>query len=77
MPHTTFPKASQNRATGIFDLVHSDIAGPLPVSSKEGARYFVTFIDGKSRWVAVYPLKVKSDCFANFKHFQTLKKDVQ
>eukprot|EP00171_Calliarthron_tuberculosum_P012272 IDg12272t1 len=38
MPRTAFPKAMQNRATEILDLVHSDIAGPLPVSSKGGAR---------------------------------------
>eukprot|EP00171_Calliarthron_tuberculosum_P021000 IDg21000t1 len=73
MPRTLFPKASKNRATIILDLVHSDIAGPLPVSSKGRARYFVTFIDDKSRWVAVYFLKVKSDCFASFKRFQTFE----
>eukprot|EP00171_Calliarthron_tuberculosum_P002040 IDg2040t1 len=71
MPRTAIPKASQSRSTGILDLVHSDVAGPLPVFSKGGARYFVIFIDDMSRWVTVYPMKVKSDCFTCFKHFQT------
>eukprot|EP00171_Calliarthron_tuberculosum_P004362 IDg4362t1 len=73
MPRSAFPKASQNRSTGSLDLVHSDIAGPLPVSSKGGVKYIVTFINNKSRWVAVYPLKVKSDCFASSKRFQTFE----
>eukprot|EP00171_Calliarthron_tuberculosum_P001299 IDg1299t1 len=71
MPRTSIPKTSQSRSAGILDLVHSDVAGPLPVSSKGGARYFVTFIDDKSRWVTVYPIKAKSDSFASFRHFQT------
>jgi len=69
MPRAPIPRSSSTRATGLLDLVHSDIAGPMEVSSKGGARYFVTFIDDKSRWLTVYPLKLKSDCFASFQAF--------
>jgi len=37
------------RAVSPFQLVHSDVWGPCPVTSKIGFRYFVTFIDGYSR----------------------------
>ena len=28
-----------------FDLIHSDIWGPVPVSTEGGSRYFVIFVD--------------------------------
>ena len=37
------------RTESIFELVHSDVWGPCPVTSKAGFRYFVTFVDGFSR----------------------------
>lgn len=70
MPRATIPKTSSCRSTGLLDLVHTDIAGPLPIPSKGGALYYVTFIDDMSRWVTVYPLRAKSDCFEAFKKFQ-------
>ena len=70
MPRTAIPKESASRAEGILDLVHTDIAGPLPVMSKGGARYFVTFIDDMSRWTTAYPIRTKCECFSYFKRFQ-------
>ena len=70
MPRTAIPKESNSRAEGILDLVHTDIAGPLPVMSKGGARYYITFIDDKSRWTIAYPMGTKSECFHYFKLFQ-------
>ena len=67
---TAIPRKSLNRSPTILDLVHSDVAGPLPVQSKGGARYFVTFIDDKSRWVSVYPIKANSDCFETFMRYK-------
>ncbi len=32
-----------------------------------GAEYFLTFVDDKTRYVWVYPLKKKSDVFEKFK----------
>eukprot|EP00171_Calliarthron_tuberculosum_P022304 IDg22304t1 len=70
MPRAPIPKVSTTRAQDLLELVHSDVAGPLPVTSKGGARYFVTFIDDKSRWTEVYPMKTKSECFKHFRRFQ-------
>ena len=33
------------RAESLFKLVHFDVWGPCPVTSKTGFRYFVTFVD--------------------------------
>ncbi len=71
MHRTPIPRASTTRADGLLDLVHTDVAGPLPVPSKGGALYFVTFIDDRSRWLTVYPIKSKSDCFPCFLMFRS------
>ena len=70
MARAPIPHASDTRATGLLDLVHTDVAGPMETSSKGGARYFVTFIDDKSRWLSVYPIAHKSDSFSSFQHFR-------
>ena len=72
MPRVAIPKSSLTRAFEILDLVHTDLAGPIEPRSKGGARYFVTFIDDKSRWLTVYPLHRKSDCFDAFQRFLRL-----
>ncbi|XP_070040209.1 uncharacterized protein [Nicotiana tomentosiformis] len=52
---TSFPKRVNNRASSIFDIVHSDVWGPSRVVSSLGCQYFVTFIDDFSRctWVSL------------------------
>ena len=42
---SSFPSRVNKRASSPFLVVHSDVWGPSRVSSKEGFRYFVTFID--------------------------------
>lgn len=57
------------RANKCFDLVHSDVWGNAPVDSREGYKYFVTFIDDKSRVTWLYLLKAKSDVNMVFQEF--------
>eukprot|EP00171_Calliarthron_tuberculosum_P005108 IDg5108t1 len=38
MPRVPIPKVSTTRARDLLELVHSDVAGPLPVTSRGGAR---------------------------------------
>ena len=63
------PKTA-TRTTNICDLIHSDLHGPLPIQSREGYRYWVTFIDDMSRFMAVVPLRNKFEVFNAFKRFQ-------
>ncbi|KAL4099935.1 hypothetical protein PRIC1_007732 [Phytophthora ramorum] len=51
------------------DIVCSDVLGPITPASKSGYKYIVTFIMMKSRYVTIYPLRMKSevhDAFAKF-----------
>ena len=51
------PKRSETRSTGLLDLVHSDICGPMEVPSLGGSRYFVYFIDDHSKWAILHIMK--------------------
>lgn len=53
-----FPEHS-NRYNKLFELVHSDTWDSAPIDSKEGFKYFITFIDDKSRTTWLYLLKSK------------------
>ena len=66
------PKHSETRSTGLLDLVHSDICGPMQVPSLGGSRYFVSFIDDYSKWATVYMMKTKSECFSYFLEFKAM-----
>ena len=43
----------------LLGLVHSDIYGKMNAKSIGGDKYFLTFIDDRTRYVWVYPLKHK------------------
>lgn len=51
-------------------MIHSDVCGPMSVSSLGGSKYFVTFIDEYSGYVNVVPICKKSDVHSNFKKYQ-------
>lgn len=55
-----FPK-SGNRASGVLELVHTDICGPMEEKSIGGSRYYVTFVDDWTRRIFVFFLETKSE----------------
>lgn len=61
----SFP-SNGSRASGLLELVHTDVCGPIQVASIGGARYFTTFIDDFSRKVYVYIIKSKTEVFEKF-----------
>jgi transposase InsO family protein len=65
-----FPKCSASHAKHVLELVHTDICGPMRTASLGGSRYFMTFIDDKSRKVFVYFLKSRGEALAKFQDFQ-------
>ncbi|MDV3143336.1 MAG: DDE-type integrase/transposase/recombinase, partial [Sweet potato little leaf phytoplasma] len=66
-----FPN-STSRTSAKFELIHTDLWGPAPLSSIQGFKYYVLFLDDFSRYVWIYPLKQKNDTLAAFNHFVAL-----
>ncbi|GJT71404.1 retrotransposon protein, putative, ty1-copia subclass [Tanacetum coccineum] len=58
------------RAKDLLGLIHTYVYGPFRTMSKEGANYFITFIDDFSRYGIVYLMKHKHKVFETFKVFQ-------
>jgi hypothetical protein len=67
----SFP-SSDTRSTGILDLVHTDMCGPMTRRSLSGCEYYLTFIDDYSRKTWIYFLKAKSEVFTRFQEFRAL-----
>ena len=63
-----FP-TSQNRATELLELIHTDVH-EIGVTSPSGYSYWISFIDDHSRFKVLVPMKHKSDAFTSFKSFK-------
>ena len=59
------------RASDLLGVIHTDVCGPMSVSTRNGYRYFVTFTDDLSRYGYIYLMKHKSETFEKFKEFQS------
>lgn len=64
-----FPKESK-RKTCVGDIIHSDICGPMRVSSLGKKVYFATFIDDSSGWCEIRFLSRKSEVAEEFENFR-------
>lgn len=65
-----FSHESQTKSKELIELVHSDVCGPFRVCSVGGSKYFVTFIDDKSRRIFIYFMKAKNEVFEKFKIYK-------
>lgn len=65
---------SEVKTSAPFELIHSDVVGPITPKSKGGAQYVVTFIDDFSRFVFVfvYLLKGKGEVYERFRELLAL-----
>ncbi|TPX52462.1 DNA-directed DNA polymerase [Powellomyces hirtus] len=63
------PKECSSRASEVLELVHSDVCGPMRTLIIGGARYFILFIDNKSRAVFPYLLKTNPETLPSFRIF--------
>ena len=61
--------SSESISTDIFDLIHSDVWGPSPVSSIGGSRYFVVFVDDYSRYSWIFHMKHRSELLEVYSNF--------
>lgn len=71
MTRIPFPKRSE-RKSELLDLIHSDPCGPMRIQSAGKAKYFITFIDDKSRWCEVRFLKHKSEASNALREFKAI-----
>lgn len=71
-PLDSFPKGKSNRASQVLEIVHTDVMGPIRVSTFSGGRFILCFIDDFSRMTFTYILKEKSEVFKKFVDFKTL-----
>ena len=69
MQKKPFPKQSQHRAARPYEIVHSDVCGPMQVESKGGGRYVLTFTDDYSRYTTAYFIKSKSEVLSKFMEY--------
>lgn len=67
-----FDKSFKVRSSRALELVHSDVCGPLPESTHDGFKYFVTFTDDYTHFVVVYLIRHKSDVFEKFKEYEAM-----
>ena len=58
-------------AASLLGIIHTDVCGPMNVSTRNGFHYFVTFTDDLSRYGYIYLMKHKSKTFEKFKEFQS------
>ena len=71
-----FPLSTSPNSTELLQLVHSDICGPMNIPSIGGGRYFILFIDDKSRYTWIYILQKKSEALEVFKIFKSLAENL-
>ena len=69
---TPFPSWTSTLASEVLEIIHTDVCGPMSIPSIGNSRYFVTFIDDKTRKTFVYFIKKKDEVFAKFKAFKAL-----
>ena len=69
MHKLSFPKTSKHRAEDVYEIVHSDLCGPMQVKSMGGSRYMITFTDDYSRYTVAYFIKSKDEALTKFKEF--------
>ena len=70
---TRLPYQTQRtRVKRPLELVHSDLCGPIDVTSFDGKKYLLTFIDDFTHFTTAYTLKAKSEVLRHFKMFQSM-----
>ena len=59
-PEHKFDWGKESQASCILGMIHSDIRGPMPTTSMNGSRCFLTFIDDFSKYTWVFFLSKRS-----------------
>ncbi len=67
--HQSFPKELTMRAEKPGDLTHSDLWGLAPKASPGGLKYFISFIDNKTRHITIKFIKSKLDAECKIQNY--------
>ena len=65
----SFPTTATFRSVRPLECVHSDIWGPCPEESINGARYLMSFVDDYSRYTVVYAMESRSELLRKVQKF--------
>ena len=60
---------SVSHALSPFDLIHSYVWGPFPITTQGGSRYFVIFVDDFSRYTWIYLFKNHLELYQMYHDF--------
>ena len=71
-----FPKKSSSKSNEVLERIHTDVCGPISVSSIGGSLYFITFIDDYSNHLWVYTMKKKSEALDKFIEFSAVNENL-
>ena len=63
---------SSLKSHGPLDLIYTDVWGPAPISSTEGYRFYVIFVDHFIKYIWFYPICHKSDVSLIFPKFKVI-----
>jgi hypothetical protein len=63
---------SSLKSHGPLDLIYADVWGPAPISSTEGYRFYVIFVDHFTKYIWFYPICHKSDVSLIFPKFKVI-----
>lgn len=65
-----FPQQAKKRATGLLDLVHGDLCGPIMPATPAGRCYFLLLVDDMSIYMWLTLLTTKDQAAAAIKQFK-------
>ena len=63
---------SSLESRGPLDLIYTDVWGPSPIQSIDGFNYYVIFVDHFTKYIWLYPLRLKSDVFTIFRQYKAV-----
>jgi hypothetical protein len=66
-----FPRTSINCASKVLHLIHSDLVGPMPITSLRRSRYFVFFTYNYTHKFWMYFMAAKNETFQIFQNFKS------
>ena len=70
--HRSVFYSHDNKIDAPFALVHSDVWGLTPLSTHNGMKWFITFVDDSTRMTWVYLLRHKSDVCVVYRLFHQM-----